>query len=51
MISRRPLLEDGVVASTLYAIAAGLLARAVNARRCKHPVGRSSQAPDPPVDA
>ena len=26
-------------------------ARVVNARRCRHHVGRSSQAPDPPVDA
>ena len=26
-------------------------ARAVNARRCRHHVARSSQAPDPPVDA
>jgi len=26
-------------------------ARALNARRCRHRVGRSSQAPDPQVDA
>ena len=30
---------------------ADLLARAVNARRCKHHVGRSSRAPDPPIVA